>query len=140
MRAWSESNGDMLVPSTFTGWYKKTMITRARPMAIRRSRVQRRISLRKECSGKERSTLTLVTDCPLRKFGAVWPAVTTEGSAGARVSGDVEVGDCFSSGLSIFGCLVFIAWPSRPAPDAIYRDCIGRAKLPRFALHLVRFT
>src|SRR5712664_4277305 len=140
IRSWSESSGAMLVPSTFTGWYKKTMITRARPMAIKRSRVQTRISLRKECSGNERSTLTLVPDCPLRKFAAVWPADATEGSAGARVSGDVEVGDCFSSGLSIFACLVFIAWPSRPAPDAIYRHGIGRAKLPRFALHLLRFT
>src|SRR5579859_5882388 len=38
----------MLVPSTFTGWYRKTMMTSARPMAMRRSRVQTRISVRRE--------------------------------------------------------------------------------------------
>src|ERR1700675_868115 len=40
----------MLVPSTFTGWYKKTMMTSARPMAISKSRVHTRISCRKESS------------------------------------------------------------------------------------------
>src|ERR1700688_4432797 len=38
----------MLVPSTFTGWYKNTMMTSAKPMAISRSRVHTRISWRKE--------------------------------------------------------------------------------------------
>src|SRR3977135_24259 len=38
----------MLVPSTFTGWYKKTMMTSAKPMAISKSRVHTRISWRKE--------------------------------------------------------------------------------------------
>src|ERR1700676_483391 len=40
----------MLVPSTFTGWYKKTMMTSARPMAISKSRVHTRISWRNESS------------------------------------------------------------------------------------------
>src|SRR5271167_1062723 len=38
----------MLVPSTFTGWYRNTMMTSARPMAIKRSRVHTRTSLRSE--------------------------------------------------------------------------------------------
>src|SRR3984893_14110773 len=46
----SESNGAMLVPSTFTGWYKNTMMTSAKPMAISKSRVHTRISWRKESS------------------------------------------------------------------------------------------
>ena len=54
--------------------------------------------------------------------------LTAEGEAGRAVSGEVEVAGCFSSGLSIFGCLVFIAWPSRPAPDAISRCSLWRAK------------
>src|ERR1700737_3716388 len=40
----------MLVPSTFTGWYKNTMMTSAKPIAISRSRVHTRISWRKESS------------------------------------------------------------------------------------------
>src|ERR1700722_11847202 len=48
IRSWSESSGAMLVPSTFTGWYKKTMMTSAKPMAISKSRVHTRISWRKE--------------------------------------------------------------------------------------------
>src|ERR1700688_4453146 len=40
----------MLVPSTFTGWYKKTMMTSARPMAMSKSRVHTRISWRNESS------------------------------------------------------------------------------------------
>src|ERR1700730_11210494 len=46
----SESSGAMLVPSTFTGWYKNTMMTSAKPMAISKSRVHTRISWRKESS------------------------------------------------------------------------------------------
>src|SRR5260370_34687860 len=92
----------MLVPSTFTGWYKNTMMTSARPMAIKRSRVQTRISLRKECSGSERSTLTVTSGCVLRKLAVVWPATATEGNAEARVSGDVDVAACFSFGVSIW--------------------------------------
>src|ERR1700693_886887 len=40
----------MLVPSTLTGWYKNTMMTSARPIAISKSRVHTRISWRKESS------------------------------------------------------------------------------------------
>src|SRR5882762_609063 len=47
IRSWSESSGAMLVPSTFTGWYKKIMMTSARPTAINRSRVHTRISWRR---------------------------------------------------------------------------------------------
>src|SRR6266566_5084789 len=128
MRSWSESSGAMLVPSTFTGWYKKTIITRARPMAIRRSRVQTRISLRKECSGTDRSGAAVEPGGSLLTLDVIWAAFTTEEDAGTGVSGAVEVGDCFSSGLSIFGCLVFIAWPSRPAPDANCRSLSQQGK------------
>src|SRR5271163_4006409 len=38
----------MLVPSTFTGWYRNTIMTKAKPMAIKRSRVHTRTSLRSE--------------------------------------------------------------------------------------------
>src|ERR1700694_2112555 len=120
MRSWSESSGAMLVPSTFTGWYKKTMITKARPTAISRSRVQTRISFRKECSGADRSAAALESDRSRLTFAAARSAVTTEDDAGTWVSGEVEVAACFSSDLSIFGCLVFIARPSRRAPDAFY--------------------
>src|SRR5260370_29165178 len=99
MRSWSESRVAMLVPSTFTGWYKKTMITRARPMAISRSRVQTRISLRKECSGADRSAAALESDCSRLTFTAARPAVTTEDDAGTLGSGNVEVAGCFSLGL-----------------------------------------
>src|SRR6267378_4618228 len=136
MRSWSESSGAMLVPSTFTGWYKKTMITSARPMAINRSRVQTRISLRRECSGADRSAAGLESGCSLLTVAVTWAVVATEEDAGSRVSGEVEVAGCFSSGLSIFRCLVFIAWPSRPAPDAIY-CCAWGGRRP---LGLLTFT
>src|SRR5258706_10530927 len=112
------------------------MMTRARPMAIKRSRVQTRISLRRECSGSGRSAPPVASERSVRKFDVVWPATATEGSAGAIVSGDFEAAGCFSSGLSIFGCLVFIAWPLRPAPDAIWHwagDFKGRNGLIFFS-------
>src|SRR6266566_8801935 len=139
MRSWSESSGAMLVPSTFTGWYKKTIITRARPMAIRRSRVQTRISLRKECSGTHRSGAAVEPGGSLLTLDVIWAAFTTEEDAGTGVSGAVEVAGCFSSILSIFRCLVFIAWPSRPAPDAFCRRC-RRSVEAAVPLHAVRFT
>src|SRR5260370_29801688 len=120
MRSWCERSGAMLVPSTFTGWYKKTIISRARPMAIRRSRVQTRISLRKECSGTDRSGAAVEPGGSLLTLDVIWAAFTTEEDAGTGVSGAVEVAGCFSSILSIFRCLVFIAWPLRPAPDAFW--------------------
>src|SRR5215510_4573097 len=45
MRSWSTSSGNMLVPSTLTGWYKKTTIRIAVPIAKNTSRAQPRISL-----------------------------------------------------------------------------------------------
>src|SRR5205807_6415286 len=104
MRSWSESSGAMLVPSTFTGWYKKTMITSARPIAIRRSRVQTRISLRRECGGAGRPA-ALASERSLLALAVIWLAVTREDDAGAGISGDVEVAGCFSSSLSILGAL-----------------------------------
>src|SRR5262249_6578853 len=47
IRSWSESSGAMLVPSTFTGWYRKMMITSAKPIAMSKSRVHTRTSWRK---------------------------------------------------------------------------------------------
>src|SRR6266705_2891040 len=139
IRSWSESSGAMLVPSTFTGWYKKTIITRARPMAIRRSRVQTRISLRKECSGTDRSGAAAEPGSSLLTLDVIWAAFTTEEDAGTGVSGAVEVAGCFSSILPILRCLVFIAWPSRPAPDAFWgrvRSAEGESDL----LHRLRFV
>src|SRR5216684_1539812 len=92
MRSWSESNGAMLVPSTFTGWYKNTMMTSASPMAMSRSRVQTRISLRRECIDATRPVMALATD---------GPEFTMGDDAGVRVSGDVEVARSFSFGRSI---------------------------------------
>src|SRR5438046_9445890 len=94
------------------------MITNARPIAIRRSRVQTRISLRRECAGAGRP-VAVDSERSLLTPGVNWLAVAREDDAGAGVSGDVEVAGCFSSCLSIFRRLVFIAWPSRPARDAI---------------------
>src|SRR2546426_925623 len=44
MRSWSTSSGNMLVPSTLTGWYKNTTIRTAVPIAKKTSRAQLRIS------------------------------------------------------------------------------------------------
>src|SRR4029077_17591986 len=68
------------------------MMTSASPMAISRSRVQTRISLRKECA-----------------VGDPEGEVLLAGEAGSGASGIAEVGGSFSSALSIFGCQVFIA-------------------------------
>src|SRR5260370_25594390 len=103
------------------------MITRARPRAIRRSRVQARISARRECNVAERSAAVLESERSLPTFAVGCVAVTTEDDAGIGVSGEVEVAGCFSSGLSILGRLTFIARPSRPAPDANCLRCYRRA-------------
>src|SRR5215472_14689051 len=111
MRSWSESSGAMLVPSTFTGWYRNTMITSARPMAMSRSRVHTRISLRRVFAGEDASGA-----------GAVAFAETgTEEITGPGLSGAGEAPRCFWSERSILGALVFIARASRRAPDAILR-------------------
>src|SRR6266850_8132093 len=88
MRSWSESSGAMLVPSTFTGWYRKTMMTSAKPMAMSKSRVQTRISLRREC-----------------EVGDPEGGVLLAGEAGSGDSGIAEVGGSFSSALSIFAAM-----------------------------------
>src|SRR5689334_18040444 len=139
MRSWSESSGAMLVPSTLTGWYKKTMITSARPMAIRRSRVHTRISLRKEC-GSAGLSAALASERSLLTLAVIGLTVNREDDAGAGVSGDVEVAGCFSSSLSILRRLVFIAWPLRPAPDAIFAaGALGRERACPDA-HVFRFA
>src|SRR5229473_3937524 len=116
------------------------MITRARPMAIKRSRVQTRISPRKECGGTDRSAAADGPDCAFFTLAVIWEAATTEDDAGTGISGEVEVAGCFSSGLSIFWCLTFIAWPSRPAPDANCRRCHRRVTAASGHLHSFRFT
>src|SRR6267154_3510742 len=55
--------------------------------------------------------------------------LTAEEEAGTAVSGEVEVAGCFSSGLSIFRCLVFITRPLRPAPGTISRRSWGKRNL-----------
>src|SRR5713101_6087805 len=114
MRSWSESSGAMLVPSTFTGWYKNTMMTSAKPMAINRSRVHTRISLRKECTEAGRSA---------REKSRDRSEVTEVAKAG--VSGEAGGASFFSFELSILACQVFIAWPSQHAPESFFG---GRAK------------
>src|SRR5258708_260904 len=92
MRSWAESNGAMLVPSTFTGWVKKTTMTNARALALGRARVPTRISLR-------RGSIEGPPTAPgPANQGA---GVTIEDDAGAGVSGDVEVARSFSFGRSI---------------------------------------
>src|ERR1700680_1023594 len=81
------------------------MMTSARPMAISRSRVQTRISLRKEGE-------------VLRTEGEAF----TAGETGSGLSGIAEVGGSFSSALSIFGCHVFIARALQAALDLIPGD------------------
>src|SRR5947207_9521682 len=95
------------------------MMTKARPIAIRKSLVQTRISLSRVCEGAGRP-VAVDSERSLLTPGVNWLAAR-EDDAGAGVSGDVEVAGCFSSSLSILRRLVFIAWPLRPAPDAIYR-------------------
>jgi hypothetical protein len=67
-----------------------------------RSRVQTRISLRKECAVGDPEGEALVA-----------------GETGSGDSGIAEVGGSFSSGLSIFGCHVFIARGLRTALDLV---------------------
>jgi hypothetical protein len=80
------------------------MMTSAKPMAMSKSRVQTRISLRRECV-----------------VGDPKGGVLMAGEAGSGDSGIAEVGGSFSSGLSIFGCHVFIARGLRAALDLVSR-------------------
>src|SRR6266851_3433257 len=78
------------------------MMTSASPMAMSRSRVQTRISLRKECAAGDPEGEVLLA-----------------GEAGSGASGIAEVGGSFSSALSIFGCHVFIARGLSAALDLV---------------------
>src|SRR5258708_10645328 len=78
------------------------MMTSASPMAMSKSRVQTRISLRRECA-----------------VGDPEGEVLVEGEAGSGDSGIAEVGGSFSSALSIVGCHVFIARGLRAALDLV---------------------
>src|SRR6266568_3794459 len=111
IRSWSDSSGAMLVPSTFTGWYRNTMMTSASPMAMSRSRVHTRISLRSVF--EEEGVLGAGRACEFAEAG-------TEQTAGPGFSGEVEAPRCFCSERSILGTLVFIARGSRHAPVAIW--------------------
>src|SRR6266581_1372549 len=131
MRSWSESNGAMLVPSTFTGWYKNTMMTSARPMAMSRSRVQTRISLRRECIDTTRPVMALATD---------GPEFTIEDDAGDGVSGDVEVARSFSFGRSILTlpCIYSMAVARRARCDL--RGLSAEHEGQSGFFHSIRFT
>src|SRR5258708_34277209 len=78
------------------------MMTSGRAMAMSKSRVQTRISLRKECA-------------VLDPEGEVLKA----GETGSGLSGIAEVGGSFSSALSIFECQLFIARALQAALDLI---------------------
>src|SRR6267154_1285836 len=86
IRSWSESSGAMLVPSTFTGWYKKTMMTSARPMAIKRSRVQTRIWLRSHCGARQMrfGIVACVGALPLTYIQIHGTALLLQGDYGQR--------------------------------------------------------
>src|ERR1700730_3221211 len=98
------------------------MMTKARPMAMSRSRVQTRISVRKECTEADGSEVALGV------------------KVGADVSGTTMVGEFLSSVLCIFRCLVFISRASRAAPDFDLTGVrLGNAgRTARFAASVVR--
>src|SRR5215470_17057364 len=85
------------------------MMTSARPIAMSRSRVQMRISLRRLLAG--------VTVSPAALAGVFVGAAEDRGES--RLSGWVEAPRCFWSERSILGALVFIAWALQRAPHAI---------------------
>src|SRR2546423_10912497 len=90
-------------------------MTRARPMAMSRSRVQTRISVRKVCA---------VGDPEDNGAAGVR-------TAGAGLSGTSVRRGFFSSALSIFGCLVFITWASHTAPyfdDGVALSAAGQLR------------
>src|SRR5689334_22373489 len=110
MRSWSESSGAMLVPSTFTGWYRNTIMTSASPMAMNRSRVHTRISLRRVFEAEAESGAGAAGE---------FTGPGSEERTSPGLSGEVEVPRCFWSERSILGTCLFIAWASRCAPVAI---------------------
>src|SRR5713226_53999 len=94
------------------------MMTKARPMAMSRSRVQTRISLRRLFAAE-----TVLGAGPAGGF-AETRGVERRASG---FSGEVGAPRCFWSERSIFIAPLFIAWPSRRAPDAILPDARKRA-------------
>src|SRR6266704_5809226 len=94
------------------------MMTRARPMAMSRSRVQTRISLRRLAACEAALGAALAGGLA---------AAETEERRGSGFSGDVEAPRCFCGERSILGALLFIARASRRAPVAILPD--ARKKL-----------
>src|SRR6266699_4143387 len=108
------------------------MMTSARPMAISRSRVQTRISWRREFAGADRSEIT---------FAVAWAPAITEDATGAGISGCGVAAKGFSFELSIFGCLIFIACSLRRAPDAFCRRATWTAEpLGFFASNKIQKT
>src|SRR5207249_12309998 len=87
-----------------------TKMTTAKPMAMSRSRVQTRISLRRVFEGGAESAAGAAGE---------FTGPGTEERAGPGFSGEVESPRCFWSERSILGTWLFIAWASRRAPDAI---------------------
>src|SRR5437867_1840410 len=85
------------------------MMTSARPMAMSRSRVQTRISLRRVFAGAASGA----------GVAEVFAEAGTEEITGPGFSGGVEAPRCFWSERSILGASLFIAWASRRAPVAI---------------------
>src|SRR5215469_1704530 len=86
------------------------MMTSARPMAMSRSRVQTRISLRS----------VLAEDvAPPATPADTFAEPGGEDSRESGFSGEVEEPRCFWSELSMVGTVLFIAWASRRAPVAI---------------------
>ena len=105
------------------------MMTSARPMAMSRSRVQMRISLRRLFA--EEAVAGAEAAGALAEAGA-------EQRAGPGFSGEVAVPRCLWSERSILGTWLFIAWASRRAPDAILIPCAEKVRR-RKALHPLRF-
>src|SRR5215469_16723275 len=83
-------------------------MTSARPIAISRSRVQTRISFRREFVG----------DATSQAGADEFPETGIEEITTPGFSGRVEAPRCFGSERSILCALLFIAWASRPAPLA----------------------
>src|SRR5215472_3125391 len=86
------------------------MMTSARPMAMSRSRVQTRISLR---------SVFAEDGGPPAEPAGTFAEPEGEDRRESGFSGEVEEPRCFWSERSILGTVLFIAWASRRAPVAI---------------------
>src|SRR5215831_2547875 len=94
------------------------MMTSARPIAISRSRVHTRISLRSVFAGEAASGAGLVDE---------FTVAGTEEITGPGFSGGVAAPRCFWSERSILFAWLFIAWGSPRAPHAIWFRCAKQA-------------